>query len=91
MSIQEIQTRLLDKGKIHCQDYDNNEDNNSFIGCCKEKIWDSLRKNISCRLTGFENLMPNQTDLRDCDNRREAIQTFIQGPNIENLFCCNRW
>jgi hypothetical protein len=60
MSIQEIQTSLLYKDKIPCRNY-NEDDNDTFIGCCKTQIWDNLRPRISCKIAGFENLMVRGT------------------------------
>ena len=88
LSIQEIQTRLLKKEKIPCRgDYNDSDDGDgSFIGCCKQQIWTNLKKNISCKLVGFENLMDNPLELRDCENRREGIDTFVEFINLVKKF-----
>ena len=76
LSIHEVQTRLLYKQEIPCRDY--SDANDSFIGCCKQQIWSNLKKNISCKLVGFENLMEDPKELRWCRNRREGIDTFVE-------------
>ena len=35
----------------------------SFIACCKENIWETLRPKIKCKIIGFENLMHNKSEL----------------------------
>ena len=88
LSIQEIQTQLLDKEKIPCREYADagNGATSSFIGCCKQQIWSNLKKNISCSLAGFENLMDNPDELPVCRNRSQGIDTFVEFINLVKKF-----
>ena len=87
MALKQVDSTYLNKEEEPCRHYSVD----SFISCCKSKLWDNLRSSINCTIAELKNIIPNKETLTECKNETIAHNIYWNSAYSINSFTHKPW
>jgi len=87
MALKQVDSIYLNKEEEPCRHYSVD----SFISCCKTKLWENLRPAINCSIVELKNIIPDAETLSECENKTIAYDIYWDSAFIINSFTHKPW
>jgi hypothetical protein len=63
----------------------------SFISCCRHKLWENLQPTINCTIIELKNIIPSSETLPECESEKKASNIYWNSAYSINSFTHKPW
>ena len=87
MTLKEVDSTFLNKDEEPCRHYSKD----SFVLCCKNKLWENIPSSINCTISEMNTLIPDTETVTECQNQTLASNVYWAFAFYLNKFTHRPW